>query len=259
MKQKTIVLTGASGGIGSAIAKSLSEQGAKLILVGRRQEALDALNSQLGGSHYCLAADLSTEQGLTHLLSCCQQVDRGIDMLINCAGINRFALLADTSSEQVQQMMSVNMCSPIRVCQTLLPLLQQQEKSTIINIGSTFGSIGYPGFSVYCASKFALRGFTEALRRELADTQVDVRYFAPRATQTSLNSDQVTAMNKKLGTQIDSPEDVAAEFINFIQRTNRASYFVGWPEKLFAKVNSVFPSIVEKSISKQLHIIKQYL
>jgi len=259
LNRKTIVLTGASGGIGSEIAKELFLAGAKLILVGRDLEKLESLNQLIGGYHFCLKTDLEQEVGRESLVACCQQIESGIDMLINCVGINQFSLLENSSSESVHKMMSVNVCSTILVCQALLPLLHQQKKTSIINIGSAFGSIGYPGFSIYCASKFALHGFTESLRRELADTDIEVGYFAPRATKTALNNESITNMNIALGTDMDSPRHVAKELMVFLRKRKRRHYFVGWPEKLFVKVNSLFPGIVDGSIVKQLPQIKRFL
>ncbi len=260
LNKKNIVLTGASGGIGSAVAARLVLEGATLILVGRQRVKLSSLNQQLGGGHYCVEADITSEVGLSQLLACCRQVKGGIDMVINCAGLSAFAQLESMTSDSIRNMMAVNVCGAILVCQTLLPLLKEQrQQASIINVGSTFGSIGYPGFSVYCASKFALRGFTEALRRELADTNIDVRYFAPRATKTTLNSPQVVEMNLALGTTMDSSKSVAKALVLFIKKRHRAQYYMGWPEALFVRLNGVFPSWVEQGIVKQLPIIKRFL
>jgi len=258
-KNKTIVLTGASGGIGAAIAKALSEEGALLILSGRDRDKLNNLNHDLGGQHHCLAADLTTQKGRLDLVSLCRQFEVGIDMLINNAGISDFSLLENTTEDRIEQIMTTNVTSPMLVCQALLPLLKAQHQARIINIGSTFGSIGFPGFSVYCGSKFGLRGFSEALRRELMDSNVAVYYFAPRATNTAINNDKVVGMNKELKTTMDEPELVATKLISFLRRHSDINFYLGWPEKLFVRINSVLPQLVDKSIFKQLATIKRYL
>jgi short-subunit dehydrogenase len=140
----------------------------------------------------------------------------------------------------------------------LLPLLKQQDDSQIVNIGSTFGSIGYPGFGAYCASKFGLRGFTESLRRELSGSGMQVSYIAPRATDTDLNSDNLVAMNDALGTAMDKPSLVANEVMQIINTPSGADKFLGWPEKLFVRINALLPSIVDSSLRKQLPIIRRY-
>jgi len=144
------------------------------------------------------------------------------------------------------------------LCRELLPLLQQREEARIINIGSTFGSIGYPGFSGYCATKFGLRGFTEALRRELDGTTTCATYVAPRATRTALNSDAVVAMNDELGTAMDDPALVADEVLRIIGRPARQDTYIGWPEKLFVRINALFPKLVDSSMRKQLPIIRRF-
>jgi short-subunit dehydrogenase len=258
-KNKTIVLTGASGGIGSAIAKALSDEGAILILTSRERDMLDELNHKLGGQHHCLMADLTTQEGLADLVNLCRQFESGIDMLINNAGLSDFSLLENIDAERIERLVAVNLISPMLVCQALMPLLKAQHQARIINIGSTFGSIGFPGFSVYCGSKFGLRGFSEALRRELMDSSVAVYYFAPRATNTTINNNNVVMMNKELKTTMDEPEVVAAKLISFLRRHSDINFYLGWPEKLFVRINSILPQLVDKSIFKQLATIKRYL
>ena len=98
----------------------------------------------------------------------------------------------------------------MQLTRALLPTLRAQPMGAILNIGSVFGSLGYPGYTAYSATKFALRGFTEALRRELADTRIGVHYFAPRATKTGINASAVDRMNAELKVAMDPPAQVAA-------------------------------------------------
>ncbi len=255
---KTIVLTGSNGGIGSEIAKKLAEEGAILVLVGLDEEGLEQQLKSLAGPHHSVTADISTEQGRQAISDYCDAVGNGIDMLINNAGVGQFSLFSEMSSDQVAKIIGINLTSTMLLTQALLPLLTNGSEARIINIGSIFGSIGFPGSTVYCASKFGIRGFSEALNRELADTSVSVSYFAPRATKTTINSSKVEQMNDELGTKMDTPEQVASAFVHFLKkRQNR--FYMGWPEKLFVRINSVLPSIVDKSIIKQLPIIKRYL
>ncbi len=255
---KTIVLTGAAGGIGSEIARQLDQLGAKLILVDLNEAALTALNQQLNGNHKPLSLDIASESGRLSLQQYCNDASQGIDVLINSAGLMDFAFLEQQNSERLQMLMQVNVTMPILVTQALLPLLQKQSSRTaIVNIGSTFGSIGYPGFGAYCTSKFALRGFTETLRRELSDTTVDVLYVAPRAAATKLNSDSITQMNQALHHAMDAPEKVAKEVINTLKKQRSVSY-IGWPEKLFVRINGLFPWLVDNALKKQLPTIRHF-
>ncbi len=254
------MLTGASGGIGHAIATGLDDAGARMVLVGRNAEKLQSLRAGLSGSrHLTVTADLDTDEGRRALRQACTELDdHGISLLINCLGINELRLFAEQTKERIAQQIQTNLLSPILICHDLLPLLQAQPEALIVNIGSTFGSIGYPGFSSYCASKFGLRGFTEALRRELCDTPVEVSYIAPRATQTDLNSDSVNAMNEALGTNTDDPALVAKEVLNTIRSRSGADCYIGWPEKIFVRLNALLPGLVDSSLRKQLPLIRRF-
>jgi len=255
---KTVVLTGAAGGIGSEIAKNLDQLGARLILVDLHKDSLTSLNKQLNDKHEILAQDISTENGRSTLQKYCENRSEGIDILINSAGAMDFAFLEQQDDERLQMLMKINVVMPIMVTQSLLPSLNKQSSmSTIVNIGSTFGSIGYPGFGAYCSSKFALRGFTETLRRELSDSSVDVLYVAPRAASTKLNSDCITQMNKELHNAMDPPKKVAAEIIDALKKQRSVSY-IGWPEKLFVRINGLFPWLVDNALKKQLPTIRHF-
>lgn len=255
---KNVVLTGASSGIGKAIANELASAGAKLILIGRNEERLLQVQQSLGEKHQALVADISTEEGRNSIVKACQQVDSGIDILINAAGVEGFTGFEEMSQEQISSIIHINLTSTIILTQALLPILRENSQPQIINIGSAFAGIAFPAFAVYSASKFGLRGFTEALRRELMDSDIAVRYFAPRGTDTPFNNSDVAVLNRELKVTIDSPEQVAKEFIGFI-RTKKPRYSIGRPEKIFTFMNNVFPSVVDKALFKQLAIIKRCL
>ncbi|OZG71029.1 short chain dehydrogenase [Hahella sp. CCB-MM4] len=256
----TVLITGATGGIGQALALQLASRGTYLVLTGRDSQALTELQAKVtgkGGRCRTVAADLNSEDGRQQVLQCCLETPM-VNALVNSAGTNSFVSFSEQTPEQIESLMQTNLISPMLLTRMLLPLLLKQPDSTLITIGSTFGSIGYPGYSTYCASKFGLRGFHEALQRELADTSVRTVYVAPRATQTGINSEKVVAMNKELGNQMDSPDWVAQQVVQAMQ-TNRRSAYLGWPEKLFVRLNALFPGLVTGAIVKQLPVIKKYL
>jgi short-subunit dehydrogenase len=258
---RTIVLTGASGGIGATIARRLANGGARLVLVGRSIDALRSLRATLdatasAGPHEIVEADIATADGRDGLRRALLRL-APIHALINGAGVNRFALLADSVPADIQAQISTNLTAPILVTQLVLPLLDR-DTGRVINIGSSFGGIGFAGFSTYCASKFALRGFTEALRRELADGRVQVAYLAPRATRTALNSDAVCALNEALGNATDAPERVAAIVERMLLATRMRDRAIGWPERLFLRINAIFPALVDGALRKQLATIKRF-
>lgn len=250
---KRVLLTGATGGIGRAIARRLAASGASLLLVARQPEELLLLSQQLPGTHSCFSANLTSASDLQALAGFVQTTG-GIDMLINNAGISQFALYDE---QNYATQIALNLVAPMQLCQLLLPQLSARSSATIVNIGSAFGSIGYPGFSGYCASKFGLRGFTEALKREVSSKTLQVLYFAPRATQTAINSAAVVAMNHELGTAMDSPDDVAEQLMQQLQ-TGQSRRYVGWPEKLFVRLNALVPELVDRAIGSKLAVIKKY-
>ena len=209
--------------------------------------------------HVAVVADIASDDGRAHLRNFCESLEpNGISLLINCAGVNEFGLFEERSQAAIADTININLIAPMLICQDLLPMLRLRDGAQIVNIGSTFGSIGYPGFGVYCASKFGLRGFTESLRRELADSGIHVSYVAPRATQTDQNSDKIVAMNNELGTTMDKPSVVAAQVMQVINDRSPLDRYLGWPEKLFVKVNALLPALVDSSLRKQLPIIRRF-
>jgi len=252
-----IVLTGAAGGIGSAAAARLVNAGAKLVLTDLNQEPLDRLTAEIGPSHVLVtvAADVATDSGRTMVATAARRHEANV--LINLAGINPFGLFAEQAAREIAQAISINVAAPLLLCHAVLPVLLERPSARIVNVGSTFGSIGFPGFAAYSASKFAVRGFSEALRRELADTNVRVHYVAPRATRTALATDRVRALNAELGVGMDTPQTVAAAILHALQDERRET-LLGTPERLFAKLNALAPWLVDRSLRRQLAVVRRH-
>ncbi|MEZ5440435.1 MAG: SDR family oxidoreductase [Lysobacterales bacterium] len=260
LRERWILLTGAGGGIGQAIARQLAQAGARLILVGRSPQKLAQTIASLSGGaerHRLLPADISTGTGQAQIQNVLRQLGRPLDVLINCAGVSDFGLFAQISPEQLAQLVAVNLTAPMQLCRLALDHLHP-GRGRIINVGSTFGGIGHPGFVGYCASKFGLRGFTQALRRELSDGQLQVAYLAPRATRTALNTASVDALNEALGNRSDAPERVAAVVESMLRSPRMRDQAIGWPERLFLRVNAVLPSLVDGALRKQLGVIRAH-
>jgi len=255
-----VLLTGATGGIGRVIAQRLLEQGAHVLLVARDETALRALVKSFAFAADRVdaqSADLTQRTARAALCDLARQWHGGINVLINNAGINPFSMYEDLTPEQIDQTLAINVQAPMHLCRDLLPWLSARESAAIVNVGSVFGSIGLPGYVAYSASKFAIRGFSEALRRELADSRVLVKYLAPRATRTAMNSTAVEEMNSRLKVAMDPPERVARELIALLERGGNSTV-IGWPEKAFAKVNAVLPGIVDRAVRGQLSIVRAF-
>jgi short-subunit dehydrogenase len=255
------LITGASGGIGCALAKELHGRGASVLLVGRDAQALKGAVQELGGrsarADWC-AADLATGEGRARVVEAGSRWGgAGSNVLVNNAGLGDFRLLDDLDDAAIERLFAINVVAPVQLSRAMLPMLRSQPAAAILNIGSVFGSLGYPGFATYSASKFALRGFTEALRRELADSRIGVHYFAPRATKTGMNASAVDRMNAELKVAMDPPGPVAAAACDMLEG-GRTSAVFGWPEKLFVRINALLPGVVDGSLRKQLPIIRRH-
>lgn len=253
---KTILLTGASGGIGRAIATRLAAAGAKLIITGRNEQKLLALAAELTPGTIAVTADIATAAGRQRLTDAVTEI--GIDVVIHNAGGLDFGLFAEQSPDVLEHLVRLNLLTPALLTQQLLPLLEKRQEAAIVFIGSTFGSIGHPGFVMYCASKFGLRGFAEGLRRELADKPIAVHYLAPRATRTDINTAAVVQMNESIGTAMDEPAVVADELIALLRQRKGCNRYIGWPEKLFVRINSLLPGIVDNALAKKLATVRRF-
>ncbi|MCD5984814.1 MULTISPECIES: SDR family oxidoreductase [Pseudomonas] len=250
-----VVLTGASGGIGLAIAEALCSQGAQVLAVSRHEHPLRALLAQYPHTLHWVEADLCSEEGRRRVVTKAQAI-QGVNLLINAAGTNHFAMLDQLPSSDIDAMLTINLHAPIQLTGAMLPLLRQAEQAMVVNVGSTYGSIGHAGYATYCASKFALRGFSEALRRELADTRVSVLYVAPRATRTTMNSPAAQALNEALKSGVDDPAHVAQAVVHAIAGDRRDVY-LGWPERFFVRLNSILPTLVDRGLRKHLPLIRR--
>ncbi|WP_166267805.1 SDR family oxidoreductase [Marinobacter caseinilyticus] len=253
LHDRTFLLLGATGGIGQALIKPLLKTGVRLIVglrdVGRETSATHLLER--------VRIDLAAPD-LDQQLAAVSSQYPAIDGVIHCAGQNTFASIEATTMADIDQMLAVNLRSPMALSRHFVPRFRTMGRGTLMFVGSTFGSIGFPGYSVYSATKFGLRGFSEALRREVSDSSLEVLYLAPRATRTDMNTAEVDALNDALGNTTDAPEQVAAQILKALTHTRRRTY-LGWPEKLFVHLNGVLPRLVDAALRKQLPIIRRFL
>ena len=256
IRDKRVVLTGAAGGMGSLLAAQLAKRGAKLALVDANAEALSDVAAGIEGAH-SVTGDLSSADGCQAVAGQCSELLGGIDLLINLAGLNSFAAFEDESAEKIQLMMHVNLLAPMWLSRAFLPEMLDQSAARIVNVGSTFGSIGFAYFTTYSATKFGLRGFSEALRRELADTGVSVTYVAPRAVKTPMNSDVIMRMGEATGMNMDEPELVVEKIIAAIEN-DRKDVYLGFPESLFVRINGILPRIVDGAVAAQNRIARKF-
>jgi short-subunit dehydrogenase len=244
----SVVLTGATGGIGEAIARGLVARGARVILVARSAEPVARLARELeraagrSGSVTALAVDVTHADGRAAVLACAAAAR--CDTLVNNAAIPSFGELETLDAAHLDAVIATDLLAPMQLTRAMLPVLAARERATVLNVGSALGRIGLPGFSVYGAAKFGLRGFSEALRRELADGPIRVRYLAPRATRTAFNDTRVEAYHRATGTRSDPPERVARVALAMLDG-GPGERFIGFPEWLAVRLNGLAPLLLD--------------
>jgi short-subunit dehydrogenase len=258
---KRILLTGATGGIGELIALNLAKKGAILALVGRNHAKLTALQANIhagGGKAHIIHADLN-ETGTSQKVAAQakQQLDE-IDILINNAGVLDFIELQDQSDDRIAEMINTNVTALIQLTRAVLPNFQNKNQGHFVFIGSVFGSLGFPHFATYCATKFAVHGFSQALRRELVDTKIGVTYIAPRGIKTPMNDANTVAMWAKTGNKMDDAETVASIVVNALEK-EKQEVFIGQPQAFFAWLNGVLPKAVNLGLKKQTALAAPFL
>lgn len=254
LKGKRILLTGAAGGIGRHICALLAERDVRLCMVDRDEQTLTKLAQSLPGlaqETLTLGADITSSTERDTVVQRMQSAFGGVDVVINLAGILDFKRFQETDPDMLQRILQVNLEAPMQLVRTLLPAMIAQGSGRIVNIGSMFGSIGFPCFATYSATKFALRGFSQALRRELAGSGVGVTYVSPRAVKTPLNPEVVHLMAERGMMRMDEARWVAMKIVRAIEKEKNEAY-LGFPEKLFARINAILPGIVDQGINKQV-------
>jgi len=176
---KKALVTGASGGIGEAIARKLHAQGAIVGLHGTRKEKLEELASDLGERTHVMPANLSDLEDAATLGKTAEETLEGVDILINNAGITRDGLFARMSNDDWDDVMRVNLTSVFRLTKEIAYPMMRRKGGRIINITSIVGVTGNPGQANYCASKAGMIGFTKSLAQEIASRGVTVNCIAP--------------------------------------------------------------------------------
>lgn len=255
LKQARILLTGASGGLGQDLARELAGAGAAVLLAGRDALRLAAIRAELGANADTVVADLTTAQGIAAANSAARAF--GVNVLINNAGVGAFGLFERQAWPTVEQVLATNLEAPLRLTQALLPWLMTQPTAAVVNVGSMFGSLPFPGFAAYSAAKAGLRGFSQALRRELADSPVAVIHVAPRVIDTPLNTEAVKQLNRALKNNSDSSQAVARQIVAAL-RHGKGEHHFGFPEYLFAWLNGFAPALIDRGLAGQLAIVKQH-
>ncbi|MFU1477303.1 3-oxoacyl-[acyl-carrier-protein] reductase [Roseovarius sp. C7] len=212
---KNALVTGASGGIGGAIAKALHAAGATVGLSGTRVEPLEALAAELGERAHVLPCNLSDGAAVDALPKQAIEAMGGLDILVNNAGITRDQIFMRMSDEEWQQVIDVNLTSTMRLCRGVMRPMMKARWGRIINISSIVGTTGNPGQVNYAASKAGMVGMTKSIAYEVASRGITANAVAPGFIATAmtekLTDDQKAAINGKIpAARMGSPEEIAA-------------------------------------------------
>ncbi|MDH5488417.1 MAG: 3-oxoacyl-[acyl-carrier-protein] reductase [Rhodospirillaceae bacterium] len=212
---KKALVTGASGGIGGAIARTLHANGAEVVLSGTRKEALDALQKELGERTHVCVARLGEEGSAEKLITDAHEAMGGLDILVNNAGLTRDTLAMRMKDEDWQTVIDVNLTSAFKLIKASLKGMMKQRSGRIINITSVVGVTGNAGQANYAASKAGLIGMSKSLAQEVASRGITVNCVAPgfivSPMTDSLNDEQKAAITNNIpsGT-MGTPEDIGA-------------------------------------------------
>ena len=260
LHDQRVLITGAGGGIGRALVRELAARGARLCALEHSPAAAETLLDEikpLGIDPLLAYGDLTQAETREAALALVQRTWGGLDLLINLAGVLDFVRYQEQDPGLISRLIKVNIEVPMQLARAVLPGMIERGHGRIVNVGSMFGSIGFPLFAAYSASKFALRGFSQALRRELEGTGVGVTYVSPRAVKTPLNPPVVHAMAERGLMHMDAPGPVALAIVRAIERDRKEAY-LGLPEGIFARINGVLPGLVDRALARQVPTLMAY-
>ncbi|MGE0744529.1 MAG: SDR family NAD(P)-dependent oxidoreductase [Rhodospirillales bacterium] len=260
---RTALITGAGSGIGRAAAIEAARRGMTVALLGRRIERLRETQRAIGNGvdHLVIQADVTDPTARRAVRNQVAVRWGHLDVLVNCAGIVDAGPLNEIDDAALTRLVATNVVAPLALTRELCPLLRAASPSRVVNVGSMLGDIAYPLFSAYSASKFALRGLSNALRRELQGFDVGVTLVSPRGAQTETTA-AIARFIEPMGMTLDEPGEIAHQLWNAVER-GRDNAYPGLRERLYVLIERLFPAIIDNALSVQMatsglsHFIQQ--
>ncbi len=251
---KRILVTGASSGIGRALAEEAAMQGARVIVTARSTDKLDELARALtatGREVLAVPGDVTVEADRQRVLAAIADRLGGVDVLINNAGIASQGHFSESNEAILRQIMEVNFFAPAELIRQAVPLLERGQQPAIVNIASMTGRRGMPAWPEYSASKHALCGLTEALRGEMVRFGIDVLLVLPGLTRTNLDRNLLHQNGRRvIDFQRGMPASDVARSVLRALRKNRAETVLGWEALWLLRLNRLMPWLVDWGLSR---------
>jgi short-subunit dehydrogenase len=251
-----LLITGASQGIGKALAEAAAARGAKVLAVARSESLLQELAEQVrarGGTLEPVCADITNPDDRHRMVEAACQHFGGLDILVNNAGIGATGHFMEASSERLRAIMEVNFFGVTETVRAFLPILRAGNQPAIVNISSIAGKRGIPARSEYSASKFALQGFSEAVRAELAKDEIEVLVVCPGLTATSFSKNM---LEQKARMPVDHlrgmpPEKAATAILHSVEHS-RHEVTLTFQGKLLVLVSRFFPRLADRVAARRV-------
>ena len=246
-----LIVTGASSGIGAAVGKQFAHQGYRVVLAARRIARLESLADEIeavGGQALVVQTDLFQFEDIQNLVAATISQYGQVDVLVNNAGFGRLKWLEQLDlGKDIQAQLQINLTAPILVAREVLPHMIERRSGHIINMASLGGFVATPTYTTYSASKFGVRGFTEALRREVGVYGIHVTGVYPGGVRTEFK--EHTGTDRKTGRTTPAslrlePEEVAQAILKVVKHPRR-TVILPWQMRFVVWANSHFPGIVD--------------
>lgn len=255
LRNTVVVITGASSGIGKNTAVEFAKRGANLVLAARRENGLEKTAREcenFGVRAIVVPTDVSDELAVHKLASRALNEFGHVDIWINNAGVYMMGEIKDTPVDAMRRLLDVNFFGMVHGVKAILPHMLQRGEGLIINTGSLAGKMAYRFASAYCASKFAITAFTDALRQELYGTGVDVSMVMPSSTDTPLFNYAANYAGRAIKPMepISDAQDVADVMVRLAASRHRESYVMSYPKAL-AALHTVAPGVHDRLMAKQ--------
>ena len=260
---KVVVITGASSGIGKQTAIEFGKLGANLVLIGRQKDKLEKTASHLKKfpiSTLICQCDVSKKDEVDTMAKLVLEKFNSVDILVNNAGFAIYGSVSDLSIDEIESQMQTNYLGMVYCIKMFLPTMLQQKSGHIVNVASVAASFGLPGIASYCASKFAMLGFSEGLKHELKDSGVDITAVSPIMVRTGFfDHPSFEKMPKNFSTSLD-PKTVAKAILK-AANSRRLEIIVPSIVRSAVWMKHTFPFVINpimgKSFKKQLDLSKK--